>query len=311
MPRNRTARLAVLASSVQRSAQAPYPSRSSTAVRRRLVAGVLVLLSLVLITAYFRESEEGGLHDAQGVGATVLRPFEIGAERVARPFRDAYGYFAGLVHAKSEAERLREEVQQLRLRVAENQFAVQERDALRQQLNFHAGPTYPRDFQRVSAEVIARPANQIDQEVVISVGSRHGIRDDDPVVTPQGLVGKVSKVFGSTTLVTLITDDESGVSARVVGRQASGLVRNGQDADSLVLDLVLKAKWVLKKDLVVTAGWRIGDLTPIYPEGIQIGVITTVGQTDTDHYKRIQIEPYVDFSSLDAVIVLVDRNRRN
>ena len=60
-------------------------SRSATAVKRRLVAGVLVLLSLVLITVYFREPASGGLHSVQSTGATVLRPFEVGANRIAAP----------------------------------------------------------------------------------------------------------------------------------------------------------------------------------------------------------------------------------
>ena len=74
------------------------------------MAGALVLLSIVLITIYFRESSGGGLHGVQSTGAAVLRPFEVGAERVAAPFRDAYDWFAGLVHAKSENARLRTEV---------------------------------------------------------------------------------------------------------------------------------------------------------------------------------------------------------
>jgi len=85
-------------------------SRSATALKRRIVAGVLVLLSIVLITVYFREPAGGGLHSVQSGGATVLRPFEVGAERVARPFRDAYGWFAGLVHAKSQNAALRAQV---------------------------------------------------------------------------------------------------------------------------------------------------------------------------------------------------------
>ena len=94
MPRNRDARLAVLGSPVPRSRPAGLSSRSTTALRRRIVAGLLVFLSIVLITIYFREPSNGGLHGVQSAGATVLRPFEVGAERVAQPFRDAYGWFA-------------------------------------------------------------------------------------------------------------------------------------------------------------------------------------------------------------------------
>ena len=56
-----------------------------------------MLLSLLLITLSFREPTTGALHGVQSAGATVLRPFEVGAERIARPFRDTYGYFRGLV----------------------------------------------------------------------------------------------------------------------------------------------------------------------------------------------------------------------
>ena len=60
------------------------------------MVGILVVLSLMLITIYFRESPTGGLHSAQDLGATALRPFQVGAERVAQPFRDVYGWFAAL-----------------------------------------------------------------------------------------------------------------------------------------------------------------------------------------------------------------------
>ena len=57
--------------------------------------GLLVLLSLALITVSFRESSDGPLHDAQGAVASVLQPLEVAVERVARPFRDAYGLDEG------------------------------------------------------------------------------------------------------------------------------------------------------------------------------------------------------------------------
>src|SRR5918911_4091957 len=141
VPRNRSARLAVLGAGVPRSRPVSYSSRQASAVRRRVVAAVLVLLSIGLITVYFRESDSGGLHQVQSAGATVLRPFEVAAERVARPFRDAYGYFAGLVHAKAENARLRDEVETLRQQATQNATAVSENAQLKQLLNFTEGPS--------------------------------------------------------------------------------------------------------------------------------------------------------------------------
>ena len=106
MPRNRTVRLAVLGSSVQRAASSGYSSSRSSALKRRVIVGGLVLLSLVLITVSFRSSALDGV---QGTAASVLRPFEVAADRVTRPFRDAVNWSRGLVNAKAENKKLKAE----------------------------------------------------------------------------------------------------------------------------------------------------------------------------------------------------------
>lgn len=306
MPRNRSVRLAVLASSAQRSASAPYPSRNASAIKRRLVLAVLVLLSLALISIYFRESASGVLHRAQGVGATVLRPLEVGAERVARPFRDVSGYVGSLVHAKGENARLRADVDRLRQQVIQNEFALQENAQLHKLLVFRDSPSFPRDFAGVAARVIARSPSQFERQVVIAAGARDGVALHDPVVTGDGLVGQVTKVFPRAAQVTLLTDETSAASAIDIASGSSGLVRHGQGAgNALLLDRVAKDQVVNRGDTVVTAGWRVGGLSSIYPKGIPIGKVTSVGQTDTDLYKQIQVAPFIDFSSVDAVLVLL------
>jgi cell shape-determining protein MreC len=59
----------------------------------------------------------------------------------------------------------------------------------------------------------------------------------------------------------------------------------------------------------VTAGWRASGFSSLYPKGISIGAVTSVGQTDTDHYQQVQVDPYVDFDGLDAVLVLIPLKR--
>ena len=100
--RNRTRGLAVLDSSVRRKPSSPFTSRSRSPFKRRAVVVGLAVLSLALITASFRETSGGHVHGAQNVVASAMRPFEVAADRVARPFRDAYGWFDGLVTARSE-----------------------------------------------------------------------------------------------------------------------------------------------------------------------------------------------------------------
>jgi rod shape-determining protein MreC len=285
-------------------------SRSSTAVKRRVVAGVLVLLSLVLITIYFREPAGGQLHGVQSGGATVLRPFEVAANRVASPFRDAYGWFAGLVHAKSENADLREKLDRMRAQVTQNFTAASENADLKRQLHYIHAPDFPQDFSPVTAEVIGRPPSEFDQQVTIAAGSGSGIRVDDAVVTADGLVGKVSTVAGHQAQVTLLTDQDLKVAALDLDAQAAGLVGHGEGPGTLTLDRVKKSAVVNQGDSIVTQGFKFQGLSSIYPAGIPIGYISGASLSEVDLYWQVQISPSVHFDSLRSVIVLVPKNRR-
>jgi rod shape-determining protein MreC len=275
------------------------------------VVGVLVLLSLVLITVSFREPSDGFLHRVGGGGATVLRPFEVGAERVARPFRDAYSYLAGLVHAKAENARLRRELDQARQQANQGRTAAKENDALRAALDYIDSPAFPRDFRPVNTRVLGRPASPFEQQVIIAAGSDAGIRIDAPVITEDGLVGRVTGLTGSGAQVTLLTDEESAVPALDLhsATNARGLVRRGQGEGSLILDRVPKEAAVREGDEIVTAGSRSKQYPSLFPRGIAIGTVTSVGRTDTSLFTHVQIQPFVDFGSLDSVIVLVSKRR--
>jgi rod shape-determining protein MreC len=278
--------------------------RVGRALRARLVAAVLVLVSLGLITIYFRESTEGPLHTAQRLGASVLMPFEVAGERVARPFRDGWAYVSDLFDAKSENAELKKRVKELQTKVIENETAIQENRRLKELLTYVEGPSFPDAYDAVTASVIARPQTPFRQEVIIAAGSEEDVRLNAPVITEDGLVGLVTEVWSSGAKVRLLTDQDSAVSAVVLGSEAAGVVRQGATQGSLVLDRVGKEELVQERDLVITAGWQTLQFESLYPRGIPIGTVKSVGQQDVDLYKRIQIAPLVDFDSLASVIVL-------
>lgn len=308
VPRNRTARQAVLGVSVRRPAAGQLPSRSTTALRRRLVVGVLVLLALTLITVSYRQDGTGRLGAAENAAAAALRPFQVAAERVAQPFRDAAGWVDSLLDARSDAKRLRAENERLRQQAIQNQFAAQENATLRALLDYRDGSSFPRDFDGLAAAVISQPAGAFAQAIVVAVGSKDGVEANAPVVTADGLIGLVERVGTRTARVTLLTDERSAVSARDVETGASGIVRHGRGSRStLVLHLVPKEERVRVGDTVVTSGWRSNRFSSLYPRGIPIGTVTSVGDTDTDLYKQVQVTPFADFTSIDAVLVLVPK----
>ncbi len=274
----------------------------------------LVIAALALLSVYVRESKSSGgaLHRLQSTGASILHPFQVATERVAQPFEDAAGWTGDVLGAKSENDKLRDEVNRLRQQLVQNQTAARQNAELRRLLRFRDGPTFPRDYAGVAARVIGRTPGQFEQQVVVAAGTNNGIGLNDPVVTAQGLVGKVTRVSKRSARVTLLTDETSAVSALDLRSNAAGIIRHGlSSGGSLVFDRVTKENVVRPGHVVITAGWRSGKLASIFPRGIPIGIVTSVGQLDTDIYKQIEVDPFADFSSLDSVLVLVAKDKKS
>ena len=266
--------------------------------------GGLVLLSLVLITLSFRSS---ALDGAQGTAADALRPFEVAANRVSRPFRDAGGWAHGLINAKSQNAKLRKQVQGLRAQVAINESAVEQNVILKRDLNY-VGPPSIADFTRKTVAVLSKPLSPSDQSITIAAGSANHVAAGDVVITPAGLVGTISKVFAHVSRVMLLTDEQSGVTASDLSHPtAIGVVENGGAGTGvLTMDQVSKRKHVGIGDTIITNGSLGAGLLPsMFPRGIQIGTVASAGISDINPYQSIQVQPFVDFSSLQAVIVLV------
>jgi rod shape-determining protein MreC len=305
VPRNRTARVAVLGSPVQRSATSGSSSTRPSPVRRRAVVGCLVALSLVLLTVSFRSTALDGV---QGAGVSVLRPFEVAATRVAAPFRDASSWTRGLFHAKSENRRLRREVETLRRQNTKLLAAQAANKYLVRLLKYERSATFPEGYTAVAAQVLTSPT-VFDQTITIAAGSNRGIKVQDVVVVDGALVGQVTKVFASVSRVMLITGEDSAVRALDAQSQAAvGILEPGSSGDTLSLTRVGKDKEVQFHDTVVTAGSPGGgELPSVFPADIPIGIVTSVGQNETDIFKQIQVQPFADLSSLQSVLVLVPK----
>jgi rod shape-determining protein MreC len=309
VPRNRSVRVAALGSARERPvASSQMSSRSSSVLRRRVIVAVLVLVSLSLLTVYFRESSNGSLHGVQSASASVLRPFEVAANRVAQPFRDAVGWVGGLSSARSDNRKLRAENAKLQSELFQLQNLIRENADLRRMVGYMGGRSFPQDYRGLPTSILAQAPGQFDQRVVVGVGRGDGVAVNDPVVSPNGpLVGVVTRVFTSSAQVKLITDETSFVSVVDPKTGAAGILRHNDPGSSIILDQVPKSDTVTQGDSLVTAGWKQGNLTSIFPRGIPVGTVASVNQTDIDPYKQIEVKPLVDFGGLRSMIVLVKK----
>jgi rod shape-determining protein MreC len=266
---------------------------------------VLVLAALTLLTISFRSPTSGALHDLQGAGSTVLRPFQIAASRVAQPFRDAYNYVDGLATAKSENARLKKEIAVLQTEEIINAEKAKQFDQIARQLHYNEGPTFPKGYRAVTARVISSSATPFAHSIVITEGSSAGIRELSPVVSGDSLVGRVTNVFPDTAVVTLLSDPQTYVPAVDVRTNASGVV-HPSSAGPLILDQVSKQLAVRAGDVLVTQGTTNPNYPLLEPYGIPIGRVTYAHATDTSSFLQVELQPFADLSSsLQAVSVLV------
>jgi len=299
----------VLASSVQRSKPTPYPSKARSALIRRTVVVVLVIVALTLVTISFRSPTAGALHGMQGAGSTALRPFQIAASRVAQPFRDAYDYIHSLANAKAENKKLKKQNAALRASALSAAAQLAKYPDYAKLLHLEQGSTFPHGYRPVNASVISFPGNSFTHSLTIAAGSSSGIRMNAPVLSGSGLVGIVSNVFPDAAIVTLISDPDSFVAARDLGTRVRGIVGTGAGG-TLILDHVPKTDVVRKGDVIVTDGTHNARYPDLYPYGIQIGRVTSVGVADTASFLQVQVQPFANLGSLDSVAVLVPTHHR-
>lgn len=267
---------------------------------------VLVFVALTLITISFRSPASGPLHSVQGAGSTALRPFQIAATRVAQPFRDGYDYLASLSSAKSQLKQEIRRYQQVRAEAIANKAAAVQALQLEKLMHFEQGSRFPQDYKAINTAVTSPPGGAFSHSLVIASGSVDGVRLDSPVVSGPGLVGIVTNVFPHSAKVTLLNDPDSFAAAFDLQTRVRGMVHTGPSG-TLILDQVQKTDRVKKNDVLVTAGTHTARYPDLYPRGIPIGRVTSVGAADTAVYLQVQVQPFANLGSLDSVAVLVPR----
>jgi rod shape-determining protein MreC len=161
----------------------------------------------------------------------------------------------------------------------------------------------------VAARVVGMgPAQSFSRTVTIDAGTSSGVHADMTVLSNRGLVGRVIRAERTTATVLLLVDQDSVVGARLGSNAEVGFLRGRGDLGGdgrLDLDLVDNSETPGKDDVVVTWGSRNG--APYVP-GIPIGTVDAVFSSPREQAKHAVIRPFVDFSSLDVVGVVVPRD---
>jgi rod shape-determining protein MreC len=278
--------------------------------RRRAVLVVLIVLALILVSATFSEPRSGPLHTMQQGVASVFAPLEEGASRALKPARDLVNWVSETFDARGENSDLKEDVQQLRSKLARIQSARAENEQLKELVGLDRKGILA-GYDVVTTRVVGRSPTVWYSAVTVDAGSGDGVSVNDPVISGDGLVGRISDVTRFTSEVTLITDSSSSVSARVLPNGPDGVAEpEAGDPSVMLLDFIDKNAPVHRGQMVVSAGWSNGTLSSAFPPGIPIGEVrdTTIGHQET--YQDIRIAPFADMQNLDYLQVATNGPER-
>ena len=152
----------------------------------------------------------------------------------------------------------------------------------------------------VAASVIGRDPSPFVKYVMINRGSDDGLRRGMPVVTQQGLVGRIAAVTAGAARVQLITDPASSVNVRIEPSRSQAML-SGSITGELSLDMVPQSVEIKIGDLVLSSG-----LGGNYPANILIGQVVSVRQRETDLFQSAAVQSVVDFSQLEIVLVIIN-----
>jgi rod shape-determining protein MreC len=296
-----------------------------TVRRRRAVLTLLVVSSLILLTAYFGESAGGGLHAVQRGVLEVVSPIQEGASRALKPFRDFFGWAGDTIHAKGKVKDLTKERNQLYRQLVDERGATSENARLQNLLELDGNGVNA--FKPISARVIGYSPTLWYATVVIDKGRSAGLRDDMPVIAADedngGLIGKVTNVTGDAAQVTLITDHTISVPSRVIAdpnndkprrnpaQSPTGVLQTevGRPND-LVLQYTTRNDDIRPGDSIVSSGLCSSRLQGIYPPDLPIGKVTNVQDSGTDDQK-VHVRPLVNMRRIQFVQVLTKRVNGN
>jgi rod shape-determining protein MreC len=273
--------------------------------RTRVLLALLLVTSVSLITIDYRGGPNSPLNGVRSAAAAVFGPVERVAAAIAAPVSNAVDGVSNLGNGKDEVARLAKENQRLRTRVRTGQLDHQRAGELDALLHLAGVGRY----RIVPATVIAVGAAQtFSWTVTLDAGSRDGIRPDMTVLDGAGLVGRVKTVGPATSTVLLAVDAESSVGVRLEGTMQVGFTtgRGIGNHGAMRLELLDGQASVAPGDRLVTFGSQ-GD-TPYVP-GVPVGTVLSVSGSPGSQTRSAVVTPYVDFTSLDLVGVVVQPPR--
>lgn len=200
-----------------------------------------------------------------------------------------------LVNLSEENKRLKKEIESLKLENSRYREEIIEYRQLKKLLGFKKNIQYP----GLVAMVIGRDPSGWFRSIIIDKGRKDGVRVNMPVLSSDGVVGRVVSVSRNYSQVLLITDQNGAVDCLAQRSRHRGILK-GISSNCGRLDYVHKTADIKVGDILITSG-----LGGVFPKGIPVGRVIEVKEKPEEIFKYVKVKLFVDFTRLEQVLVIL------
>jgi rod shape-determining protein MreC len=264
-----------------------------------ILVGVLFLQLLGLAVQVKRSPGAENTRLIRIWAVDLITPFERGLVWVQHGSGNLWHNYFFLRGVRAENRQLKEQIEQMRLEQVRLSEDATQAHRLQSLLAFKE------QFiaRTVPAQVIGSSASDLSRSIYIDKGSNDGIAQDMAVITAGGIVGKVLRVYPSTSLVLMINDQSSGVGVLLEKSRLQGVLRGTPDGE-LNVERVMSDEQVTAGETVLSSG---GD--QIFPKGLPVGTVSRV-DPGKEMFLNIKVKPSADLSRLEEVLVVTEKQER-
>jgi len=255
------------------------------------------LISLLVCFILLFGSISGRLGGVENILSTPLQFISTFFNQAARSINDIFSNFSDNQTLRERNAELEEALARSQAELVELREIASDAARLAELLDYVSATD---NQETLTAEVIGYDQNSLIRTIIINKGARDGVAVGMPVVTKQGLVGRIIDVTALAARVLLITDPSSSVSARLQTSRAQGIVQ-GRLTGNLRMGLIPLEASVEVGDVVLTSG-----LGGNFPPDIVIGQVTSVRQFEFELNQEAEVRSLVSFDTLEFVLVVTN-----
>ena len=264
-----------------------------------IVLAAVLVAQLIGLAVQLKRPSDGGTRLIRVWAIAMVTPITRGIIHTEDWFSSTWHNYVWLRGVRQENEDLKDQIADMKMQ----QIRLIEDANQAQRLQLLLGFKEKYISRSVPAQVISTTGSEFSRAIYIDKGTRDGIAADMPVVTPEGIVGKVLRVLPTTSLVLLISDPTSGAGVILEKSRLQGILK-GSANGATMLNNVMSDEKVQPGDRIVTSG---GDR--IFPKGLPVGIVASV-KPGSDLFYNIRVKPAANLNQLEEVLVVTKIDER-